>query len=417
MALLIIHVPGGWTYAATDGEYTGILAGGDYPAIGISLTAIGIWSFIGGLALTERRLQRRPAYLDFGASPERHKFTLYCLLCGWFLAFGTASLSSIPTLGAAIVFGSSIWMLGVMQGLRRALHKQDWSKVAAWVVALLVHPLIILMFGGFLSYGSTAVIIVVSFLLCRFRERWLVLFFVPFMYFIGISVFVNYFDDRTSLRNVVWSGAGFEQRINSIFETFSDFNWFDSSNPEHLNALAQRLNQNEFVGLAYERLKNDQVEYLEGKSFYEGMVSLIPRAIWREKPVYGGSPAIVGEMTGLKLSQTSSWGVGNVMEFYINFGYTSLICAYVVLGFIIGWLDIRTFRALNSLNFQNSMPYFLAGAALIQPNGSLVELVGGSVSAFFAGQGMLWVWNSFLAHSKRDDAPSMVDGLPPRMRH
>ena len=51
-------------------------------------------------------------------------------------------------------------MLGVMLGLRAACQRRDLKRIAIWLGALLVYPVLMLLLGGFLSYGSAAIIIV-----------------------------------------------------------------------------------------------------------------------------------------------------------------------------------------------------------------------------------------------------------------
>ena len=70
-------------------------------------------------------------------------------------------------------------------------------------------------------------------------------------------------------------------------------------------------------------------------------MALVPRVLWPDKPVYGAAVHIVADMTGLHLDENTSWGVGNVMEFQINFGTTGVIIGFLILGFSLGWLDFR----------------------------------------------------------------------------
>ena len=68
---------------------------------------------------------------------------------------------------------------------------------------------------------------------------------------------------------------------------------------------------------------------------------MVPRILWPEKPVSAGSPAIVSEMTGLHLSPTTSFGVGNVMELQINFGIPGVVLGFFGLGWLLGMLDFK----------------------------------------------------------------------------
>ena len=177
-----------------------------------------------------------------------------------------------------------------------------------------------------------------------------------------------------------------------------DFEWLDPTNREHLIALDERLNQNYFVGLAARRIEQGQVDYLHGGSVWEGVLSLVPRVFWPEKPVFGGSPQIVSKMTGLRLSPTTSFGVGNVMEFQINFGIPGVAIGFFVLGWLIGTLDFKAAVAERRGDLGGAILFFLPGIALIQPNGSIVEMTGGAAAALVGAYGWKWAWNHWAAH-------------------
>ena len=129
--------------------------------------------------------------------------------------------------------------------------------------------------------------------------------------------------------------------INTVVDTFTNLQLFDPYNRQHLVDLDDRLNQNYFVGLAARRIERGQVAYLKGESLWEGILALVPRVFWPEKPVYGGSPQIVSKMTGLHFNSQTSIGVGNVMELQVNFGYPGIVVGFFVLGWAIGKLDLK----------------------------------------------------------------------------
>ena len=63
-------------------------------------------------------------------------------------------------------------MLGVMLGLRAACQRADLRRVGIWLGALMVYPVLMLLLGGFLSYGSAAIILVCSALTVSTRSHW-----------------------------------------------------------------------------------------------------------------------------------------------------------------------------------------------------------------------------------------------------
>ena len=108
--------------------------------------------------------------------------------------------------------------------------------------------------------------------------------------------------------------------------------------------------------------------------------------------MFGGSPKIVSEMTGLFLPETTSFGVGNVMEFQINFGIPGVVIGFLVLGWLLGTLDRKAAVAEGSGDLGRVFLFFLPATALIQPNGSMVEITGGPAAALVAAYSWKWAW-------------------------
>jgi putative effector of murein hydrolase LrgA (UPF0299 family) len=340
------------------------------------------------------------------SATDRHRFWFYCLIGGWIFSFGLSFLRDVPSLAAAVNQGGAIWMLGVMLGLRAAVRHGDIKWAAIWLSALVGYPVLRLLMGGFLSYGIAATIIVCSILAISTRSRWRLMAGMVVAACLGLTIFVNYFASRNNIRNVVWGGAELEDRVDAVVNAGANFEWFDPSNRRHLRALDARLNQNYFVGIAAERLDHGYVDYLYGRSLWEALLSLVPRALWPDKPVFGGSGDIVREMTGLSLSTTTSWGVGNVMEFYINFGIPGLIIGFLALGWLLGALDRKAAIAEARGDLSKAILFFVPAVALIQPNGSLVELAGGFAAALAAASGWSAAWRMWLG-AKADKQSSL----------
>jgi hypothetical protein len=288
--------------------------------------------------------------------------------------------------------GGTIWMLGVLLGLRNAFQRGDRKAVVTWIATLMVFPVMILLFDGFLSYGSAAIIIVCSVLTVSIGSPRRVLVGIIVFTYISLSIFVNYYQHRTELRKEVWGGAPLDTRINAVVDTFADLQLFDPYDKQHQVDLDERLNQNYFVGLAARRIERGQVSYLKGESLWEGLLALVPRVFWPEKPVFAGSPQIVSKMTGLHFNAQTSIGVGNVMELQINFGYPGIVVGFFVLGWAIGKLDLTAAIAERQGNLRTVILCFLPCVAMIQPNGSMVEVTGGAAAALVAAY--LWsrIW-------------------------
>ena len=399
--LLFNHVPG--AYAVWMGDsFIDVSAA---TATGIYFTAIASVCFAVGVWFARRKIKKTANH----PNASREQFSKFCLLGGWFFVYGLSPLGQIPSLGAAIEKGGAVWMLGVMLGLRSALQRGDIQRAVLWGSALMVYPTLMLLLGGFLSYGAAAVIIVAAIVAISTVSTTRVLFVGAVVTFMAVSLFTSYFAHRDEIRQEVWGGASMSRRADAVLKIFTDFTWLETTNPDQLMAMHQRLNQNYFVGLAADRIERGEVDYLYGRSVWEGVLALVPRAIWPDKPVFGGSPKIVREMTGLPLDENTSWGVGNVMEFHINFGITGLVVGFLLLGWILGALDRKAAELERSGDLGRVFFYFLPGVALIQPLGSMVELTGGAAAALVAAFGWKWAWERW---PKRGIASTKMRAMP-----
>jgi len=283
-SLLLIHVPG--AFANIVGR--DFLRYSDLIELGMRFTAIGSMCFVAGVWWA--RFRSSFAIMPIRREADRDHFWWFCLFGGWSLIYGLSPLYQIPSISAAVEKGGAIWMLGVMLGLRAACQRRDLKRIAIWLGALMVYPVLMLLLGGFLSYGSAAIIIVCAALTISARSYRLVVVGITVFVFLTLSIFVNYFQHRNDIREQVWGGAPLEARIDSVTDTVRGFKWFDPNDRMHLIALDQRLNQNYFVGLAARRIQFGLADYLVGDSVRQGLLSLVPRVLWPDKPVFGGSP-------------------------------------------------------------------------------------------------------------------------------
>ena len=389
-SLLLIHVPGAFAHIVGRN----FLFHSDVVEIGMRSAALGSVCFIAGVWLARPSTPKMSPPLR----ADRNHFWWFCLIGGWSLIYGLSPLYQIPSISAAVAKGGGIWMLGVMLGLRAACQRGDHKRIGIWLGALMVYPVLMLLLGGFLNYGSKAIIIVCAAFTISTRSYSRVVVCITVFVFLSLSIFVTYFRHRNDIRDQVWGGAPLEARIGSVIDAVRDFESLDPTNRMHLIALDQRLNQNYFVGLAARRIQLGLADYLEGDSVRQGLLSLVPRVLWPEKPVFAGSPQIVSKMTGLRLSPTTSFGVGNVMEFQINFGIPGVVIGFFVLGWLIGMLDLKAAVAEGRGDLGRVVLFFLPAVALINPEGSLVEMFSGSAAALVAACGWKWAWKQWVAH-------------------
>jgi hypothetical protein len=263
----------------------------------------------------------------------------------------------------------------------------------------LAMPFITIITQGFISYGAVAALTVLIFVSGFIRPRWKVIAAALLLGYLGLSVFVTYRRDRGAIREVVWGGQSLGDRWTQLATTFGDFEWFDPESQEHLERVDDRLNQSFLVGVAVQRLE-DTKDFADGSTLWEALIALIPRALWPDKPVEAGSGNLVSRFTGMHFAEGTSVGIGQVMEFYVNFGRLGVIIGFLIMGALVSALDQAAGERLVLNDLRGFVLWYLPGINLLQVGGSLVEVTVSTV----AGVVVAIMANEYLKRSQRKRA-------------
>ncbi|MGP0094518.1 MAG: hypothetical protein ACLPKB_31915 [Xanthobacteraceae bacterium] len=394
LGLSIIHVPGAMVYIDSENWETKA----DWTRVGFEQTVIGMVAFLVGVLIA--RFTSFASRQGGSVTPARDLAALdrlgvlyfsaglVCFMSMQFLG-SVASLSAIiSSLGALMIVGACLRLWVARQGGDRG---KQWQTIA--VLPLL--PLLTLVKDGFLGFGTYWVLAIGAFVLNQSKRSRAVYFVLaPIVAFVGLSTFVNYMASRDEYRKLVWyQQIGIGDRIQRIADIFQNFEWVDFANSKHRFAIDGRLNQNLLIGLAAQRLESGSVDYASGATIGEMIVALIPRALWPDKPQVGGGGNVVQHFTGFKFAEGTSVGAGQVLEFYVNFGVWGVIGGFLVLGWLIGFMDLRIIDSLERGEQSGFVLWFLIGAALLNPGGNLLEVVTTSASAAIAGKGIGYLLN------------------------
>jgi len=295
----------------------------------------------------------------------------------------TPLLGNIPTLGAFLSGLQRLYHAGIVLIIWQTLNNDQRNLRSLLVPSLLIvlWPVTTITRDGFLGFGIIPTTLMLVFVAFRFMKAKTVLLIAPFFLFLGMSLITTYFVGRDEIRNIVWGGSNTDTRVTTVFSVFTeDFQVFDIFNPEHLYVIDIRLALNQLIGLGVNRLESGAVEYANGSTISDAMLMVLPRALWPDKPMVVGGQALVNQYTGLYFYGSTSVGLGQVLEAYVNFGSTGVFFGFIVIGVFLSTIDKRVSSALANGNFYQVAVWLVPVFGLWLVEDNLITTVGSAIS-------------------------------------
>jgi hypothetical protein len=334
-------------------------------AIGLREAAIGLVAFAIGVEIARpivaRRLIGLGEVLTLPAIDRRLTNLLLATGAGLYVVvFPLAGY--FPGMTAFVSTGSMVAVVAMALKCWTAWHSGRNVRMWMWLAATLILPLITVVGQGFLGYGFAAMMTIFAFVASFYRPRIAVFVAGLIMAYVGLSVYVTYMRDRRDIRAVVWTGGAMDERLDQIGTTLSTLEWFDL-----------RLNQEYLMGASVAYLAGGSTEFAYGRTVRDAFIALIPRAIWRNKPVVAGSGNLVSDFTGIRFAEGTSVGIGHVMESYVNFGRTGVVVCFIVLGMLVSAADRVAYARLVRGQGTEFLIRYLPALSLLQIGGSFAE--------------------------------------------
>ena len=376
LALSLIHVPGAINFLGpapglTHREETQI--GFQATVIGFAALLLGGWL---GMRGNDARSAIRIAGVDYGALGKR---TLAIGGASFLVALPLASL--VPSLTSLLGAVPSLLVVGFWMLVFHAIVREDRKFLLGTLSILPALPLLTLSAGGFVANSANWVVAILSFLFVNSKRRAIYYCIGPFFGFFVLSIAVCYLGGRNAIREAAWySESGYAERIGRVIDTVASFRFYDWNDPIQVHNIDWRLNQNYFVGLGIERHERGRIDLLYGGSVE--WWAFIPRAVWPDKPQVGGGGDLITRLTGFQVAKGVSYGVGQPLEFYANFGWPGLIGGFLLLGFVLARLDKRLAGAFRIGDLRGILLAGLPGLALLQPVNNGLEISVSFVAAF-----------------------------------
>jgi len=334
------------------------------------MLAFALGSIVGWPLVSSARLRPPPVEPHPGEPALARMYAIVGVLCYVLLVGGRAYL---PTINALVAAGQQLVVLALCLGAWNAWQHGSRRGLIACLLVTASLPIVTIVSQGYLSYGAGAALVVCVFVASFFRPRHQLVVVSVVVGYAALSFFVSYMRDRGDIRDSVWGGRPLEERLWQITETILTVEPFDPSDVRHLGAIDARLNQNHLVGMAVGRMRWTG-DFANGATLGQMLSALVPRVLWPNKPYVAGSGDLVSVYTGLRFGRDTSVGIGQVMEFYVNFGTLGVLGGFFVMGILVTGIDEAAAYSLRAGDWRRLAPWALVGFSLLQVGGALAEV-------------------------------------------
>src|SRR6516162_8271597 len=200
--------------------------------VGLDMTLIGMMAFfVGAVAVLPQRTtsvkaHQQAASADFFSRISWRMLTIGTI--GYFVILPLAAL--VPSFSAI----ASVTGLLIMLGFWLRFYAADSRETLSTLAMVPLFPLSTLVTRGFLGFGTVWAVTMVAFCFVIARRRIWFYLASPVVIFLGLSLFVTYFQQRQYIRDVVWDeNTTTMERLDKVTKLVTDFQFLDLSNDRH----------------------------------------------------------------------------------------------------------------------------------------------------------------------------------------
>ena len=354
----------------------------DLTAVGFEYSTYALVSFLIGniffLGLYKNKGNfKKISYAQFLKSKNTAR---YFLLIGLFLYIASnyirgASISVFISISTPLII-SSLCIFSFI-----AYVEKNQKKLLFYIAAGFFIPIFTIIVDGFIGVAIAMLIALLIFInnFYKFNLRKILIFIL--LCYLGLSFYIIYTINKSTIRASVWGGESYSSRVVTFTGIFNDFEFFNPTKHTHLDLINTRLNQNSVVGASVNYLNNGNIEFAKGETYKQALIGLVPRVLWKNKPITAGDTSRVEKYSGLKFTKNVSVGMPQVMEMYVNFGMISLILGFLIVGIFYGYLDVNSGIHFYNLNSSKFLIYFLPGLALMRVETPFVESLAAAAAS------------------------------------
>lgn len=350
-------------------------------AEGFLQTSYGLLAFLAGMITLT--LIRKKSPLKVSNQIPLNKMAGKIFGLGALFYFLLKPLTQIPGLSTISTSGWVLMQCGICLALWDSYRQGNKKRFAVWfTIGLILFPSYTILTTGAIEFAIKAILVIICFVSIFYRPKWHLICATPLILFVGLTFFVNYMQVRNEIRQAAYSNDVVKERIEIVKKAYRDKSFFNFRDSRHLELIDIRLNQNCFVGMVVDNIEAGLNDFARGATIVRAVQAMIPRVIWRNKPVIGGGGTLFAEYTGFEIVDDTTFGVGLPLELYINFGTTSIVIGLFIMGLIVTWFDGKAAYGLFQNDSREFLKFFIPGLAMTRTIASLSEISSSVASAF-----------------------------------
>jgi hypothetical protein len=389
-------------------EYYSTVHGFRMSTLGIVAFALGCFA-IAPVIFKVPYMKEEPRMSE--SAPEIFRIFLTVGLASVLL--GAAGLDKIATLSAIVTSAQAFIFAALGFGIWQSYLSQNRKQLWLLLASIPIFPVLTTMLQGFLGFGVGYAIIVVCFFIAFYRPRLRACLLALPLGYLALSFYVTYMRDRAELRSAIWQGGRFETRVIQAEKLIDQFEWFDPWNHDHLHRVDLRLNYNWLVGAAISHLQMTK-GFGNGETLWMSVLTLIPRVVWPDKPIRAGSMDFVTRYAGVIVPENTSFGMGLIFEFYVNYGEYGVFIGMLIMGIFVGLADRKAGAELRWGSPLAFARWLLIGTFLLIVGGSLIEVIPGIVLSVIWTAGLKHLYGKTLTVNVSDSTPVIeIDATHP----
>lgn len=307
------------------------------------------------------------------------------LALNWLLR--SSSFRNTATISTFFDAMARLFVIGLALAVFSSLSTQRVKHVNLAFVGLGVMFLIVFTVAGsgFIGIVLPPIAFLIIVTVSRLRKPALVIPLSMVALYLGLSVIVTYYTQRDVIRGSVWGGASIQDNLTVTQDALiNQFELFDINNPLHLRVIDGRFSLNRLIGLSVERLDYRVVDFAYGQTLLDALINTIPRILWPDKPVVVGGNALVRFYTGLYFNERTAVALGQVLEFYVNFGTAGVILGFIGLSGMIYIIDRGVARTFQRSDLMATAVWISPAFSLWLVEDNYATAVGGAFSTILS---------------------------------